>query len=110
MISFLNTGHPFVQHLHRATAQALSCSEKEITGIADTHAKKVVVFVLVHFYQVRARHLPAVYNICRWYVRTVVAQCATLYGMSANFRAQVQQVLNELEKYESSKELDRRAG
>lgn len=102
MTPTIDTTHPFVTALHAAVASEYDCDVSALTGLRDTDAKLMAVFLLYRFGNAmfKRSHVAVTYKIAYLYIPTVIDFRDRMYGVDEGFRQRVKRILDKMESDE----------
>jgi hypothetical protein len=84
------------KEVEKAVMLVFGAKYSELIGTTDTTCKKVVVFILKHYFNFNQRHLARTYSVNYLYVPTIVDQMIYQVKVDGVFSEKVNRVLENI--------------
>lgn len=88
--------HKVATEVENAVTLYFGCKRSDILQFRDTDEKKVVVFILYHFFQYDWHMIGKAYQMTYLYVPTVAEMLAYRYKCEADFKRRIDEVLYQV--------------
>lgn len=83
--------------VENAVCEVFDCRVSEIVSLKDTLVKKVVVFVLVKYFEIDKRVVGHQYQMTYLFVPTVVAELENIIKNAVDFQIKINKVYERIE-------------